>query len=70
MAYSIDSTVNELLADPAATAIVEKYLPGASSHPQIGMAGGMSLATVAQFAGALVPKGALEKIDAELKALA
>lgn len=69
MAYSIQSTVNDLLASDAAKAVVEKHLPGVSSHPQIGMAGGMSLATVAQYAGALIPKDALDKIDAELKAL-
>lgn len=69
MAYSIQSTINELLASENARAIIEKYLPGATSHPQIGLAGGMRLAAVAQAAGKLFPQETLEKIDAELRAL-
>jgi len=69
MAYSIQSTVNELLASEDARAIIDKYLPGASSHPRISLAGGMRLATVAQLAGALFPQDTLDKIDAELRAL-
>ncbi|MDM0045785.1 hypothetical protein QTH91_14955 [Variovorax dokdonensis] len=69
MAYSLESTVNELLANDAARAIIDKYLPGASSHPQVGMAGGMTLAAVVQFGGKLFPPQTVEKIEAELRAL-
>ena len=69
MPYSIQSTVNELLASDGARAIIDKYLPGASSHPRIGLAGEMRLATVAQLAGALLPEHVLAKIDAELRDL-
>jgi len=69
MAYSMQSTVNEILASDRARAIVDKYLPGASSHPQIALAGGMRLAAVAQLAGQLFPQEILEKIDAELRVL-
>jgi hypothetical protein len=69
MAYSIESTVRELLASDATKAILEQYLPGISAHPQIGMAGGMALATVAKFSGGLITDEALEKIQAALQAL-
>ncbi|SFN34410.1 hypothetical protein [Variovorax sp. OV329] len=69
MAYSIQSTVNELMASDSAKAIVDRYLPGASSHPRIALAGGMRLATVAQLAGNLLPQETLDKIDAELRSL-
>jgi hypothetical protein len=70
MTYSVESTVQDLLANDAVKAIVEKHLPGLSSHPQIGMARGMSLSTVAKFANGLISPEALQKIDAELKTLA
>jgi hypothetical protein len=69
MAYSIESTVQELLDNEATKAIVDKHLPGLSSHPSIGMARSMGLSTVANFSGGLISQEALQKIDAELKAL-
>lgn len=69
MSYSIESTVSDLLGSAAAKAIVEKHLPGLSSHPQIDMARGMPLTTAAKFAGGLISQDALEKIEADLKAL-
>ncbi|WP_081771689.1 enoyl-CoA hydratase-related protein [Paraburkholderia nodosa] len=69
MSYSIESTVGDLLESAAAKAIVEKHLPGISSHPQIGMARGMALTTAAKFTDGLISQDALEKIDADLKAL-
>jgi hypothetical protein len=72
MAYSIESTVRELLdseATQATQAILEQYLPGISAHPQIGMASGMPLSTVAKFFSGLITDEALQKIQAALQAL-
>jgi hypothetical protein len=69
MSYSIESTVRELLENESAKAIVTQYLPGIASHPQIGMAMGMTLPTVAKFTSGLISQEALDKIDAALKAL-
>ena len=33
MSYSIHSTLRDLLSDEQAKAILERHLPGASSHP-------------------------------------
>jgi hypothetical protein len=43
MAYTFDSTLGDLLNDPKAKTILDKYLPGVSTNPMIGMAKGISL---------------------------
>jgi hypothetical protein len=43
MAFTLDSTLGEILADPQAVKVLDQYIPGASTHPMIGMAKGMSL---------------------------
>jgi hypothetical protein len=43
MAFSLESKVGELLRDPEAVKIVEKYAPGISRNPMIGLAKGMTL---------------------------
>jgi hypothetical protein len=43
MAYTLDTTVGELLEDSGAVRILEKHAPGISTNPMIGMAKGMSL---------------------------
>lgn len=43
MAFTLDSTLGALLDNPKAKAILDKYLPGASTNPMIAMAKGMSL---------------------------
>jgi len=69
MGFSTQSTVGELLDNETTKAILEEVLPGIASHPQIGMARGMSLAMAAQFSGGLISQEALEKIDAALATL-
>ncbi len=43
MAYTMDSTLGDLLNDPRAKAVLDKYLPGVSANPMIGMVKGTSL---------------------------
>jgi hypothetical protein len=38
MAYTLDSTVGEILNDPRAREVMDKYAPGVSTNPMIGMA--------------------------------
>ena len=61
------STVKELLANEAAKAVLERLLPGFSSHPQLAMAKGMPLATVAKFSQGLITDALLQQIDAALQ---
>ncbi len=69
MSYSIESTMHDLLANSAAKAILDQYLPGLTSSPRISMAGGLSLSAVADRSGGRIPQEALQKINAALKAL-
>jgi hypothetical protein len=69
VAFSIQSTLGELLDNEATLAILEKHLPGIAGHPQIGMGRGFGLAMVAQFSGGMITPEALEKIEADLQAL-
>jgi hypothetical protein len=43
MHFTLDSTLGDLLKDPQAKALMEKYMPGVSTNPMVEMAKGMSL---------------------------
>jgi hypothetical protein len=43
MAFTLDSTLGELLDDPQAEAILDKHLPGISRNPLVAMAKNLSL---------------------------
>ena len=43
MAYTLDTTVGELMKDAHAVEMLEQYVPGASTNPMLGMAEGMTL---------------------------
>ncbi len=69
MAMSIESKLGDLLENADAKAILEKHMPGISTHPQIGMGRGFALSMVAKFSGGLITDDMLAKVDADLKAL-
>jgi hypothetical protein len=66
---STNSNLGDLLDNDASKAVLEKHLPGISTHPQIAMGRGFPLRTVAGFSGGLITNDALDKIDADLKAM-
>jgi hypothetical protein len=68
MAYSADSTLDEILSDPAAIQILERHLPGVTTHPLVDMARPMSLATIASFPQANISTATLEAIVRDLRA--
>ncbi len=43
MAYTMDTKIGDLLKDPQAKAILDKYAPGVSNNPMISMAGDLTL---------------------------
>ena len=43
MAFTLDSTLGDILADPQAVKVLDQAVPGASQHPMLAMAKGMSL---------------------------
>lgn len=46
MAYTLDTTVGELLKDTRALEVLEKHIPGVSRNPMISMASGMTIKTL------------------------
>ena len=67
--FSVDSTVHELLANPAATAVLERHLTTQfTQNPIIGQFGDMTLRALAQTAPVLTPD-LLAQLNAELAAV-
>ena len=46
MAYTLDTKVGEILEDTHAVEILERYAPGVSKNPMIGLAKGMTLKSI------------------------
>lgn len=43
MAYTLDTKVGEILKDTQAVEVLERYVPGISKNPMLGLAKGMTL---------------------------
>ena len=69
MSFSIESKLSDLLDNETTKAILEKHLPGISTHPQIAMGKGFALSMVAKFSGGLITEDLLAKVNEELTAL-
>jgi len=72
MPYSIQSTLQELLSNDQAKAVIEKHMPGASTHPDLPMAMHMTLQQISYYPEAVqagLTQDKLQAIDAELKQL-
>ncbi len=72
MSHSIHSTLQSILSDEQAKAVLEKHMPGASSHPDLPMAMHMTLQQISYYpeaAEAGLSQEKLQAIDADLKAL-
>ena len=69
MAFSLDSKVKEILKDPRACAVLDKYTDGSSKNPQMKLVGGLTLRKLASFpqSAYLVPH--LDDLDKELQAI-
>ena len=68
MAWSMDSKVSEILANPAAIAVMDEVIPGASKNPMLKMAKGFTLSKVAATPAAKLSVETMEKLVAELNA--
>lgn len=68
--WSVDtSTVAQLMANPAAKAVIDRHLPGFSTHPMIGQAGPMTLRQIQAFAQGQITDAHLTAIQTDLAAL-
>lgn len=66
---SIDWTIQDLLADPAAKAVLDRDLPGMEDDPRLMLVMSMTLRAVAQFPEAEIDPAKLQMIQAHLAAL-
>lgn len=67
--FSTSTPLGELLDHPQTGPIMERLLPGLSSHPQIKMARGMPLTTVARFSEGMITDELLERVNAALQSV-
>lgn len=69
MAFTLDTTLGELLDNPQAKAVIDQQLPGVSTNPLVAMARGMSLnmlLAMPQAAQLGITKEKVESILAEV----
>jgi len=68
-AYSRDTPVEKLAADPAAAAVLNKDLPGLLTSPEFAIFKSMSLKQLQEASGGDLSKVDLDKTEADLQAL-
>ncbi|GAA0205629.1 hypothetical protein QOZ96_002745 [Brevundimonas nasdae] len=66
---TIDSSIEDLIANPATKAVLDKHLPGISSHPAYDQFKALTLAQIAPFSEGHITDEKIAAIDADLKAL-
>lgn len=66
MAYSMDTVMGDILANPDAVAVMDELMPGASKNPMMKMAKGFTLGKIAKTPAAKVP---VEKMQEFIDAL-
>jgi hypothetical protein len=59
------TTITDLLANPATKAVVDKFIPGLATAPQLDMVKGMTLKQLSQFPQAQLDDAKLAAIQAE-----
>lgn len=72
MAYTMDTKVGDILKDTGAVKILEKYAPGVSKNPMIGLAKGMTLKALLampQAKDAGITEDMVKKVLTEINAL-
>jgi len=66
MAYTMDTTMGDILSNPEAVKVMDELMPGASTNPMMKMAKGFTLAKIAKTPAAKV---SVEKVEELLAAL-
>jgi hypothetical protein len=67
--YSSETPIGTLLDDPAAKAVLDKYLPGFSTNPQIEQGRALTLKAIQGYAPDQFKDETIAKIDADLAKL-
>ena len=66
MAYSMDTTMGEILSNPEAVKVLDELMPGASTNPMMKMAKGFTLGKIAKTPAAKV---SVEQVEGLISAL-
>ena len=69
MAITSKSTLAEVLEDERACAIIDEYIPGFISNPELGPVKGMKMKTLLKFPQTGLSKDVVKEIIARLDAL-
>ena len=67
--YSLDMTVREVISDTRARELVERYLPGITTHPMIGMAKSMTLRNVIGMSKGKIDQDTIDNFTKDLEEL-
>ena len=68
-AFSIDSPIEQLVANPAAKAVLEADFPGVTTHPAYEQFKAMSLKQLAPYSNGIITDDKLAKASADLAAV-
>ena len=68
MAYTMDTTMGDILSNPEAVKVLDELMPGASTHPMMKMAKGFSLGKIAKTPAAKVSVDQVQKLIDALNA--
>lgn len=68
-AYTLDTPIQRLVADPAVKAVLDRELPGLTTHDRYDQFKGLSLKALQPFSGGLINDSRLAAIEADLRAL-
>ncbi|ACL94929.2 hypothetical protein [Caulobacter vibrioides] len=68
-AFSADTPLEAVVANPAAKAALDKTLPALAKHPAFEQFKGMSLRELQAYAEGQITNEMIAKVDADLKAL-
>lgn len=69
MAITLESTLKEVLSNPQAAAILDKYSPGFSKNPMLKLGMGMTLRKCVSFPQAKLTAEQIKSLEEELIAL-
>lgn len=69
MAFNRYSTVRQVLDNDAAREVLLRHVPGALTHPDLGMAMDMSLTTVASYSESGLSRATFEALVKDLERL-
>jgi beta-glucosidase len=69
MAFDENSKLREIVADERARAVLDKHIPGASTHPQLYMGLDMSLKQISWYAESGLTQEKLQALVEDLAAL-